>query len=256
MENMEMRQVIWVGLLFIAAGSSFAQPKTGTAATARQNELVQLARRRFAAFFEGDKAAYEKLVAKDAVFAYSNGRTLDYVEAVSELVPLAKAGTYSFHYEDVKLRDFGDSALLVYRLVFRGPPGVGGDYEGVESDTFTRLNNVWKLIAVHGTTIPYPKRASIAVDGKLLDEYVGRYESAPGVYYEITREGNQLMGQRNGFQKVPWLAESGDIFYVASDPAASRLFMRGPNGGVSKLVRVDVQGNTEWMRVKAGAAER
>jgi hypothetical protein len=184
------------------------------------------------------------------VFAYSNGRTLNYEEAMNELAPLAKAGTYSFHYEDVKFRDFGDSALLVYRFVFSGPASVGGDYLGVESDTFTKRNNGWKLIAVHGTTIPYPKRASIAVDPSLLDEYVGRYESAPNVYYDITHEGDQLMGQRNGFQKVPWLAESSDIFCVASDPTASRVFMRDSNGRVAKLVRVDIQGDTEWRRVK------
>ncbi len=250
-----MPRVICVAILLISAGSSFAQSRTGTAATDRQNELVQLAQRRFAAFFEGDKMAYEQLVARDAVFVYSNGRTLNYLEAVSELAPLARAGTYSFHYEDVKFRDFGDSALLVYRLVFHGPPRVGGDYEGMESDTFSRLNNVWKLIAVHGTTIPYPKRVRITVDRKLLHEYVGRYESTPGVYYDITCDGDQLMGQRNGFQKVPWLAESRNIFYVTSDPSASRVFMRDPKGGVSKLVRVDVQGNTEWTRVKVEARE-
>jgi hypothetical protein len=125
----------------------------------------------------------------------------------------------------------------------------------VESDTFTRLNNVWKLTAVHGTTIPYPNRVSITVDTKLFDEYVGRYESAPGVYYEITRERDQLMGERNRFQKVLWLAESTDIFYITSDPTASRVFMRDPNGGVSKLVRVDVQGNTEWTRLNVGPPE-
>jgi hypothetical protein len=48
----------------------------------------------------------------------------------------------------------------------------------VESDTFRRFKNVWQLVPVHGTTIPYPKRAAITVDRKRLDEYVGRYESA------------------------------------------------------------------------------
>lgn len=245
-----MPRVICLAFLLITASLGFTQ--TVIPATDRESNFVQLAQRRFAAFFEGNKAVYEKLVSKDAVFVYSNGRTLNYVEAVTELAPLAKAGTYSFHYEDVKIRDFGDSALLVYRLVFHGAPGIGGDYEGVESDTFTRLNNVWKITAVHGTTIPYPKRVSITVDRKLLDEYVGRYESAPGVYYEITCQGDQLIGQRNGFQKVPWLAEASDIFYVTSDPTASRVFMRDSHGVVSKLVRVDVQGNSEWRRVKIG----
>jgi len=241
-------------MLLITAGLSCDQSRTGTATTDRQNELVQLARRRFAAFFDGDKKVYEQLVAKDAVFAYSNGRTLNYEEAMSELAPLAKAGTYNFHYEDIKFRDFGNSALLVYRLVFHGPAGEGGDYEGVESDTFARVDDAWKLIAVHGTTIPYPKRASVKVDRKRLDEYVGRYESTPGIYYDITCEGDQLVGRRNGFQKTPWVAESTDVFYVASDPTATRVFMRAPNGQVAKLVRVDVQGNTEWTRVNEGSA--
>src|SRR5579872_3743867 len=116
-----MPRVIYVAILLIMAGSTFAQSRTAIAATDRQRELVQLAQRRFTAFIEGDKAVYEQLVAKDVVFVYSNGRTLNYVEAVSELAPLAKSGTYSFHYEDVKLRDFGDSVLLVYRIVFHGP---------------------------------------------------------------------------------------------------------------------------------------
>jgi hypothetical protein len=52
---------------------------------------------------------------------------------------------------------------------------------------------------------------------------------------------------------VLWLAESTDLFYVTSDPTASRVLMRGPDGRVSKLARVDVQGDTEWRRVKLRA---
>jgi hypothetical protein len=245
-------QVICIAILTITAAWSFAQTRTTTASMDGQNQFVQLAQRRFKAFFEGDKAAYEQLVAKGAVFAYSNGRTLNYDQATSELAPLAKAGTYSFHYEDVQFRDFGESTLLVYRLILHGPPEVGGDYQGLESDTFAQIDGVWKLIAVHGTTIPYPNRMSVSVDPRLLDEYVGRYQNAPGTYYDISRNGNQLVGQRNGFQKAPWLAESRDIFYVPSDPTATRVFMRDSNGFVSKVVRVEVQGNTEWTRVKSG----
>ncbi|HLJ47986.1 MAG TPA: DUF4440 domain-containing protein [Bryobacteraceae bacterium] len=214
--------------------------------TSRRDELVRLAQQRFKAFFEGDREAYLRLVAEDAVFAYSNGRTLDYRQAMSELAPLAKAGTYQFHYEDVRFRDFGDSALLVYRLVFSGP---AGDYEGVEIDTFALRDHIWKLVAVHGTTIPYPNRPRPAVASALLDEYVGRYQQAPGVYYDITREGDRLLGQRNRFAKVPWVAESNDIFYVSSDPAASRVFLRDPQGRVSKTLRIDIEGTTEWKRL-------
>lgn len=73
-----MPRVICIAILLLTAGSPLVQPRTGTAVTDRQNELVNLAQRRFSAFFEGDKAAYEQLVAKDAVFVYSDGRTLNY----------------------------------------------------------------------------------------------------------------------------------------------------------------------------------
>jgi len=51
------------------------------------------------------------------------------------------------------------------------------------------------------TTIPYPKRVSIARRSQLLDEYVGRYENAPGVSYEIYPGREPADGQRKGFKR-------------------------------------------------------
>ena len=238
-----MRKLVWFATILLAIGQAKAQKPS-----ARQQDLVQLAQWRFQAFFDGDRVAYERLVARDVIFAYSNGRTLDYAQAMQELKPLAKPGSFSFHYEDVQFRDFGNSALLVYRLVFHGPDG---DYQGIESDAFAWRDSAWQLVEVHGTTTPYPNRPHTVVDSRLLDEYVGRYEKAPGVYYDVSRDGNQLIGQRTGLDRVPWMAESNDVFYVPSDPTASRLFLRDSSGRVSKLVRVDIQGNTVWRRQSA-----
>src|SRR3954470_1680474 len=102
-------------LLLITPAWALVQP-----AGSREKEFVKLARQRFQAFFDGDRATYQRLVARDVIFAYSNGRTLNYTDAMKELAPLAKPGTFSFHYEDVQFRDLGQCALLVYRLVFRG----------------------------------------------------------------------------------------------------------------------------------------
>ena len=230
------------GLAAVLLVSGWTWAQTGNA---KEAEIVRLSQQRFQAFFDGDRATYGRMVAKDAIFAYSNGRTLDYAQAMKELTPLAKPGSYKFHYEDVEFRDFGETVLLMYRLVFRGPEG---EYQGVTTDLFERRNGGWQLVALHGTTIPYPNRLRAAVDPRLLDEYVGRYEGASGAYYDISREGNQLMGQRNGFARVPWLAESNEVFYVPSDPTASRVFLRDSRGKVSKIIRVDVDGDTVWQR--------
>ena len=173
-----------------------------TAVSGQQRELTQLSRRRFAAFLDGDRATYQEIVSPDAIFAYSNGRVLTFDDAIAELVPLAPPGSYEFRHEDVQLRAAGGGALLVYRLLAHGPGGIG-DYEGIESDFFVRRDGAWKPIAVHGSTIPYPTRPSVALDTTALDAYVGRYDGALNAHYDITRNGNVLVGQRSGFPAIP-----------------------------------------------------
>lgn len=212
-----------------------------------QEQLMELSRRRFAAFVEGDRTTYRKIVSEDAIFAYSNGRVLTYADALAELTRLAPPGSYEFRHEDVRYRSVGDGGLLVYRLVVHGPAGIG-DYEGMESDLFRRTGLGWKMVAVHGTTIPYPTRPSIGVDTATLDAYVGRYEGEQHAYYDITRRGTRLIGQRSGFDAIPWIAESNDVFYVPSDPTATRIFLRDEHGRVSTLVRIDASGDVRWKR--------
>lgn len=243
-----MPRFIWVCLLVLASGLNCMKDQMLTASPGQEQKFVELSQRRFQAFFDGDKAAYEHLLASDVVFVYSNGRVLDRRRAIAELTPLAKPGTFTFMYKDVQLRDLGNSVVLVYRLVFHGPPEVG-DYQGMSSEIWALRNGAWQLLALQGTTIPYPARTPVAVDSTLLDEYVGRYAADPGVYYDISRQGTQLMGQRNGFAKVPWLAESDDSFFVLSDPSASRIFMRDSKGRIAKLLRVEAAGNSVWTKI-------
>jgi D-alanyl-D-alanine-carboxypeptidase/D-alanyl-D-alanine-endopeptidase len=63
--------------------------------------------------------------------------------------------------------------------------------------------------------LPAPKvRKEIALDPKILDRYVGNYELAPNFILTITREGNQLISQATGQQKLPLYAESEKDFFV------------------------------------------
>jgi hypothetical protein len=57
-------------------------------------------------------------------------------------------------------------------------------------------------------------RPEVNLDVKILDQYVGRYELAPGFVLTVTREGNQLMVQATGQDKVPVFAESEAKFFL------------------------------------------
>ena len=51
-------------------------------------------------------------------------------------------------------------------------------------------------------------RKEIAVSPKILAQYVGTYELRPGFDLVITQEGNQLISQATGQQKIPIFAET------------------------------------------------
>jgi D-alanyl-D-alanine-carboxypeptidase/D-alanyl-D-alanine-endopeptidase len=62
-----------------------------------------------------------------------------------------------------------------------------------------------------------PKQA--AVDPKLYDHFIGRYELAPGFILTVTREGDQLMTQATGQPKFEILPKSEREYFPKAFPA-------------------------------------
>ena len=59
-----------------------------------------------------------------------------------------------------------------------------------------------------------------------LDEYVGRYSAAKDLLYLVRRDGNHLVGGREGSALHALLAESPDVFFVAGQPRSRKIFTR------------------------------
>jgi CubicO group peptidase (beta-lactamase class C family) len=102
-----------------------------------------------------------------------------------------------------------------------------GNGEGIFKDVLeTLLKNTFTPIEWEGYT-PYdklPPRPSlkqhkqVAVDGKVLDRYVGRYGIPPNIILTVRREGDHLSVQENDEPKQDLLPESEtDFFSTSSD---------------------------------------
>jgi len=79
------------------------------------------------------------------------------------------------------------------------------------------------------------ERIAIAVDPKLFDGYVGRYELAPNFILTVTREGNQLFVQATGQPKFEVFPESiRDYFVKAVD--AQITFETDSQGRTTRLI--------------------
>jgi CubicO group peptidase (beta-lactamase class C family) len=83
---------------------------------------------------------------------------------------------------------------------------------------------------------PYPpaERQAIQVDPKVLDRYVGIYQSGD-VVFTISREEDRLFLQKNNNRKAELLAETPSTFFIKGDPATV-VFEVNPAGAVDRMV--------------------
>ncbi len=79
------------------------------------------------------------------------------------------------------------------------------------------------------------ERAVVQVAPALLGEYVGEYELGPGFVLPVTREGDRLMTQATGQQKLEVFASSDTEFFLKVVDARI-VFTRGASGAVDGLV--------------------
>ncbi len=74
----------------------------------------------------------------------------------------------------------------------------------------------------------------ITVDAKTLENYVGKYELAPGFILTVSQEGNQLKAQATGQPQFPVFAKSENIFFYKV-VEAQLTFNRNAEGKVESV---------------------
>lgn len=92
------------------------------------------------------------------------------------------------------------------------------------------------LAIVYGDRYDIPKdRKEMILDAKLLDQYVGKYDVAPGLSFTIGREGSGLTFLPPGQPKpVPLFAESETVFFLKVVDATIT-FIKNADGKVTGL---------------------
>jgi CubicO group peptidase (beta-lactamase class C family) len=112
--------------------------------------------------------------------------------------------------------------------------------ETVLKDTFTPLE--WEGYTPYDKLPPRPplkQHKKVAVDGKVLDRYVGRYAIPPSIMLTVRREGDHLTVQENDEPRQDLMPESEtDFFSTSSDDTMT--FQTDAAGHVTTMVlRVD-----------------
>jgi hypothetical protein len=65
----------------------------------------------------------------------------------------------------------------------------------------------------------------------------------------LHRDGDQLIGQREGGSPVAWNAELRDVFFIAGQPRIRKIFQRDANGKIIGFVERRESWDLVWKKI-------
>ena len=215
------RHVILIYLLLMKA-AVFSQQAQDTAHVAGvKAELQQLWNDMQSAAVKKDRTALERFYADEFIFIHSSGqednkqRRIANILSMNDYTPAAMPS-----FEELLL--YGNVAVLRVKGFNRG------------TTIFVKRNDQWQVMQVQSTTLP-PERKAIRLDAKVLQQYVGKYEQAPGVFTMITLENDTLRAKGVGRPQVPILPLSDSVFFV-KDNLGEFTFYKNDNNMVTHYI--------------------
>lgn len=203
-----------------------------------EQELRRLEDEWLGSYLRGDKATFDLIVADDFTGTDESAKVRNKAQERELIQASPSSLKASLTNEDLLVRIYGDTAVVVGRIVFKAQPG-GQTEIGFQSrftDTLLKRKERWQVVARHYSRLP-PERVPIKLDPKIYDAYIGQYELAPSVVLSVTRDGDRLITQATGQPKFDLLPESEIAFFI-KDISALFVFMRDEKGGVSKLITI------------------
>jgi ketosteroid isomerase-like protein len=141
-----------VTLLMLAAGSHAQTPAAAAELTALLKEFLGGAAR-------NDAAVHERFWADDLVYTGSTGRRVGKADIMRDVraAPPTKPGDPSTSYaaEDVRIQQYGDAAVVAFRLVATTARGATTEVSRYfNSGTFVRRGGRWQVVSWQATRVP------------------------------------------------------------------------------------------------------
>lgn len=242
-----MRPVLgWMVHLVLAAAVAIPAAAAG--------DVIQELRARDQALLDaiapGNVKLWDATLAANAVYVDENGIIMNRTEFLAQLQPLPKGASGTIVISKYSATVSGDVATVVHT------DDENENYHGqklfaqyLQTETWQRQQGAWKLLQVHCySVLREPK--SITLPPAELDAYAGRYSAASDLVYTIKREGDHLVGQRDGRGATPLHAEVRDVFFVSRQLRVRKIFERDAQGKVLGFVDRREGQDLTWKKVE------
>jgi ketosteroid isomerase-like protein len=146
-----MKHLFAIGiLLLVACGWAFGDQASD------ERDLKQLVKDLNAALVKADTAFLERILDQDFVHYRPRGT----IENRAQYLENRKNGNVNFESlvaDDMKVRFYGDAAIVTYRSTAKGKDQQGAiDEQRLWTRVFVRRDGRWRLVHSQGTTIQKP----------------------------------------------------------------------------------------------------
>jgi ketosteroid isomerase-like protein len=146
-------------LLLIPAARPQAAPAQSPAASDTARELSAMLNQFLQDAAHNNAAGFDAFFADDVIYTHSTGALstkAEIMKSVSSARP-ATPSSATFSAEDVTVHEYGDTAVVAFRLVSRTDRGAGSpptiaSYRN--TGTFLKRNGRWQVVAWQSTKIP------------------------------------------------------------------------------------------------------
>lgn len=174
-------------------------------------ELTKMLNEFLAGAGRNDAGIHDRFWADDLIYTRSAGARINKEELMKGVrsAPAAKPGDPVTVYsaEDIRIQQYGDAAVVAFRLVSTTTRSDGTKTIGnnLNTGTFVRRNGKWQVVAWQSTVVPDPKPkqptlSSAAATTTKPPSKSGSHDyqrtSRGGCYY-LTSKGNRVYVDRN-----------------------------------------------------------
>ncbi|MBK9214533.1 MAG: nuclear transport factor 2 family protein [Chloracidobacterium sp.] len=190
-------------LLFILSAAVCFRGQTAPDAV----ELTQMLNDFLAGAGKNDAAVHDRFWADDLIYTRSAGVRINKEELMkgvrSAPAPKVDDPVTVYTAEDIKIQQYGNAAIVAFRLVINTTKADGTKTVGnnLNTGTFVKRNGKWQAVAWQSTVIPEPKSATLAETKPILSSKPSSpttagtrvYQKGPrgGCYY-ISASGSKV----------------------------------------------------------------
>ena len=200
----------------------------------------------------GNKAVWDRALAADCMVTNEDGDVFDKARMLKDLNPLPAGFSGEIKVRDLTARQAGNAAVVHYWLdewekIF----GQTLRTTYVETDTWERVGDSWKVLAMHTTVVPRdlePLQADPADWPPLLGDYAYS-EQAKSRYHVFMRDGGLYGG--NNEKTATRLIPLAPLVYYQQGSIHLMIFVRDKAGAVTEVRELHKYNEVRLQRIAA-----